>query len=155
MKNNFANPSNNRYHQIFEYMFVFSIGSPNTTNLLKDRKNILTGKRLKSPSRKKTGEMVKNKGVAKVEQFGIRYNVWKFNTSFVKDHPAPFPEKLASDHIISWSNPGDLILDTFCGSGTTCKMALENHRNYIGIEISEDYIPLIKQRILNAEPQLF
>ena len=70
-------------------------------------------------------------------------------------HPAIFPEQLAQDHIISWSNKGDIVLDPFCGSGTTPKMAVENHRKYIGIEISEEYIPIIKQRILNAQPQLF
>ena len=93
----------------------------------------------------------------------MRYNIWDYSVGFGNSaegkaaykHPAIFPEKLANDHIISWSNPGDLVLDCFAGSGTTCKMAVENHRNYIGIEISEEYIQIIKQRILTAEPQLF
>ena len=63
------------------------------------------------------------------------------------EHPAIFPEQLANDHIISWSNEGDLVLDPFCGSGTTYKMAKLNRRNYLGIEISEKYCDIIKKRL--------
>ena len=65
------------------------------------------------------------------------YDVGKNDKSI---HNAPFPEQLANDHIISWSNEGDIILDPMCGSGTTCKMAYLNKRNFIGIDISEEYI---------------
>ena len=65
----------------------------------------------------------------------------------INKHPAPFPEKLAEDHILSWSNEGDTVLDCFAGSGTTLKMAHKNNRKYIGIEISEEYINIIKQRL--------
>ena len=54
---------------------------------------------------------------------------------------------IAKDHILSWSNENDLILDPFCGSGTTLKMAKLLERNYIGIDISEDYLNIAKQRI--------
>lgn len=70
-------------------------------------------------------------------------------------HSATFPESLPSTLIRAFSSKGDIILDPFCGSGTTCKMAVENYRNYIGIEITEEYIPTIENRIKNAEPQLF
>ena len=63
------------------------------------------------------------------------------------DHPATFPEKLAEDHVLSWSNEGDLILDPFSGSGTTLKMGKKNKRNYVGIEISKEYCELIEKRL--------
>ena len=62
-------------------------------------------------------------------------------------HPAPFPEKLAEDHIISWSNKGDLVLDLFIGSGTTGKMALKNERDFIGFELSQEYCDIAEKRI--------
>ena len=62
-------------------------------------------------------------------------------------HPASFPEKLAEDHIVSWSNEGDLVYDPFMGSGTTAKMAKINKRNYIGSEISKEYCDIIEKRI--------
>ena len=65
-------------------------------------------------------------------------------------HPAPFPKQLANDHIISWSNEGDLVLDCFMGSGTTGLMAIKNNRNFIGIEISKEYFELSKIRIEKA-----
>ena len=69
-------------------------------------------------------------------------------------HPAQFSEQIANDHILSWSNPGDLILDPMCGSGTTCKMAKINNRNYIGIDISEEYCDLAKKRIFDIPKNL-
>jgi site-specific DNA-methyltransferase (adenine-specific) len=55
-------------------------------------------------------------------------------------HPAQFPENLARDHILSWSNEGDIVFDPMCGAGTTCKEAYLLHRNFIGIDMSEEYI---------------
>ena len=69
------------------------------------------------------------------------------------EHPAIFPERLAQDHILSWSNPGDIVLDPMCGSGTTCKMAYHNNVQYIGIDISEEYIAIAQQRL--AQLNLF
>ena len=72
-------------------------------------------------------------------------------------NPGPFSEKLAEDHILSWSNPGDIVMDIFSGSGTTCKMARKNDRQYIGIDISEEYNNIAKERIriLDMQPKLF
>jgi DNA modification methylase len=53
-----------------------------------------------------------------------------------------FPEQLAEDHIITWSNQGDIVFDPMCGSGTTCKMAKANYRNFIGVDISQEYVDL-------------
>ena len=72
----------------------------------------------------------------------------------LQDHPAPFPMELAKDHIKSWSNKGDLILDPMCGSGTTCVAAAELGRNYIGIDISKEYCELSKNRLKNIQVNL-
>ena len=148
--------THNRYEQQFEYMFVFSKGKPKTVNhIMVD--SINAGKQPKrtfyqtSDSTKPTAEHTP-KMVAKKK---IKGNVWTFNPqSLGNGHPAIFPEQLANDHIISWSNKGDLVYDCFIGSGTTAKMAKLNNRNYIGSEISEEYCKIIEQR-LNDTGALF
>ena len=134
-----ASRTGNRYTQIFEFMFVFSKGKP-TCNLLIDKPNKWAG-------HKDFAGKLKNP----VPDFSPRNNIWKYTTSFngIK-HPAPFPEQLASDHIASWSNPGDLVYDPFMGSGTTAKMALLAGRNFIGSEISQEYADLANKRIANV-----
>jgi len=92
-----------------------------------------------------TTKRMSNEGWIQPE-FGQRYNVWEISPQS-NGHPAPFPEKLANDHIISWSNEGDLVYDPFMGSGTTAKMAKINKRNYIGSEISKEYCDIIEKRI--------
>jgi site-specific DNA-methyltransferase (adenine-specific) len=92
-------------------------------------------------------ETSKGKPIAK---YGQRFNVWDMNTelsSKTRLHPAPFPEHLVNDHIISWSNEGDTVLDCFMGSGTTGKMALLNNRKFIGIEKDETYFKIAQDRI--------
>ena len=147
-------PNKNRYLASFEYMFVLSKKSPKVYNLIKDRKNAYPGKSTNQVVREKNGKLSPRKDRI-TEEYSIRYNIWEYNTGYnlsTKDkiafkHPATFPEKLAEDHIISWSNKGDLVLDPFVGSGTTCKMAKQLGRNYIGIDISQEYIDIAKQRI--------
>ena len=131
-----ANRNGNRYTQIFEYMFVFSKGKPKA-NLIIDKPNKWAGHKDWGASLKKP-----------VPDFSPRNNIWKFTTSFngVK-HPAPFPEKLAEDHILTWTNEGDLVYDPFLGSGTTAKMALLNDREFIGSEISKSYCDISEKRI--------
>jgi len=130
------------YWQDFEYMFVFTKGKISTFNPIEDRKN-KTKPREKEESqghRFINGE-TKGKRIIKRKEFGRRFNIWKYHESGTRiNHPAVFPEQLAQDHIISWSNEKDIILDPMCGSGTTCKMAWLNKRNFIGIDISEEYI---------------
>jgi site-specific DNA-methyltransferase (adenine-specific) len=142
------------YQQKFEYMFVFSKGKIGTFNLIKDRENIHTETRHKM-KRQADGSFAKQ--VVTVEPFGVRYNIWEFQTGKhhstsdldALTHPAIFPEALANDHIISWSNEGDTVLDPFCGSGTTGKMALLNNRKFIGIEISDEYCEIARKRIVS------
>ncbi len=154
-----ANPSSNRYWQNFEYMFVLSKGKPSTINLLKDRKNKYT-KMGGDHVRQKDGSCLSGErsGIA-FDEFGYRENIWyygvgKGNSSkdaIAFDHPAIFPEHLAFDHIRSWSNKSDLVLDPMCGSGTTCKMAKILDRHYIGIDISEKYCEIARKRVEAAE----
>jgi site-specific DNA-methyltransferase (adenine-specific) len=131
-----ASRTGNRYTQIFEFMFVFSKGKPKC-NLLIDKPNKWAG-------HKDFSGKLKNP----VPDFSPRNNIWKYTTSFngVK-HPAPFPELLAQDHILSWSNEGELIYDPFMGSGTTSKMAIITKRNYIGSELSKEYCDIETERL--------
>jgi site-specific DNA-methyltransferase (adenine-specific) len=93
---------------------------------------------------------------------GIEVNIWKYSTGLgntTKDkiafnHPAVFPEQLARDHIKSWSKENDIILDPMCGSGTTCKIAIELNRKFIGIEISPEYCKISEERIKIIENDL-
>lgn len=154
-KNNFSNPSKNRYHQIFEYMFILSKGKLKTFNALKDKLNRYAGSRCWSQNsiRQKDGSMKKTDKII-YNDYGMRYNIWKYVTSYgfsgdkeAYKHPAVFPEQLANDHIISWSNENDIVLDPFMGSGTTAKMAILNKRNYIGFELSQEYCDIAIERI--------
>ena len=89
-----------------------------------------------------------------LEKYTLRTNIWNINhnnDSFAHEHPAIFPEKLAADHIHSWSNEGDLVYDPFLGSGTTAKEAIKQNRNWIGSEISSEYVELANKRL---EPYL-
>lgn len=162
-KNGSALPDNTRYLQCFEYMFVFSKGRPSTINFLEDRKNRYTERWGKGQTvREKDGSMTE-RAHRIGKELGRRFNIWRINNGYgysasddmAYDHPAIFPEALARDHILSWSNVGDLVLDPFCGSGTTCKMAKMNSRNYIGIEISPEYVSLAEKRILATSVPLF
>lgn len=131
-----ASRNGNRYTQIFEFMFVFA----------KDEvpKQLIIDKPNKWAGHKDFSGKLKNP----VPDFSPRNNIWKYTTSFngVK-HPAPFPEQLAKDHIISWSKEGDIIYDPFMGSGTTAKAALELGRKFIGSEVSRNYCEIANERI--------
>ena len=130
-------------------MFVFSKGKINTFNPINDRVNKHYGITVEPTVREANGETFKRRAKT-VARYGKRYNVWRCNevkNSKKFGHPAMFPEQLAADHIISWSNEGDVVFDPFCGSGTTCKMAVLNNRNYLGVEISQEYCDIANERI--------
>ena len=155
-----ARRDGNRYSQLFEYMFVFSKGKPKTSNLICDKPNRWAGYTHfgKGSIRNKKGELVE-RNIKPIPEFSPRNNIWKYNTGknySTKDkiafqHPAIFPEKLAGDHILTWTNEGDVVFDPMAGSGTTPKMALINNRNYVGIEISEDYCEIARTRISDTK----
>jgi len=132
-----ARANSNRYSQIFEYMFVFAKGKV-SANLICDKPNKWAG-------HKDFSGKLKNP----VPSHSPRNNAWKYTTSFndKTGHPAVFPEELAKDHILSWSNEGDVVMDIFSGSGTTCKVAKMEGRQYLGFEISEEYCKSSKKRL--------
>lgn len=76
-------------------------------------------------------------------------SVWSFPTVSAKriGHPAPFPEELPRRLIEMYSFVSDIVLDPFCGSGTTCLSALKCKRNYIGYDINQEYVELANDRI--------
>lgn len=131
------------YWQSFEYMFILAKGTPSTSNLIADRENRSAGTSHGAGRVSKDG-ILRDKKRRVTPPFSIRQNVWEYNTTQKQmgdgKHPAKFPEPLAADHIASWSNPGDTVLDPFMGSGTTGKMAGLLGRRFIGIEISEQYL---------------
>jgi DNA modification methylase len=140
-----------RYAQVFEYMFIFTKGKIKTFNPIKDRPT--KGIRKKHGTvRQIDGTTKKQSSIGKIytDKEAQRFNVWRINTEVSNNnrfHPAQFSEKLAEDHILSWSNEGDTVLDPMAGSGTTLKMAKKNNRSYIGIEISQEYIDIINERL--------
>jgi len=161
-KNGFNMPDKTRYWQCFEYMFILVKEKPRVINFIKDRLNKNVGeKHNKMYKREKNGEITYRKG-AVIEKYTKRTNIWYYPSGYnlsTKDkiafkHPAIFPEALARDHIISWSNENDIILDSLCGSGTTLKMAERLNRRWVGIEISEEYCKIAKERILKESSKL-
>lgn len=136
-----------RYAQVFEYMFVFMKGKLKTFNPLKDRLNKnQTGAFLKN-KRLADGTMGEVGKYAQRNKYGQRFNIWELANTDRSEHPAIFPEKLANDHILSWSNENDLVYDCFIGSGTTLKMAHIHNRKWIGSEISKEYCELAEKRL--------
>ena len=146
--------NNKTYWQAFEYMFILSKGTPKTINLIKDRENKDERSGDNGTKRLHDGTLLKLKR-AGYSKYGRRTNVWEYligrghsaSDDIAYEHPAIFPEKLARDHITSWSNPGDVIFDPMCGSGTTCKMAKLNKRDFIGIDISSEYCKIAEERL--------
>jgi DNA modification methylase len=146
----------NRYIQAFEYMFVFSKGVRKSANLICDRKNKYAGCVVGGGGMTSDGKKFKSSGRKtgrKVKEYGARFNIWNITPARTNNtnHPAVFPEQLAQDHILSWSNEGDVVLDPFMGSGTTAKMALLNNRHYIGFELDPEYFEIAQKRIEEAK----
>ena len=137
-----------RYAPVFEYMFVWSKGAPKSFNPIKDRKCKTAGKAKGGTIRQKDGSMKRKSSEGWIQpKFGQRYNVWEISPATFKGHPAVFPYSMASDHIISWSNEGDTILDPFMGSGTTGVACVNLGRDFIGIERDPDYFKIAEGRI--------
>lgn len=153
-KGSFSFPESNRYHPFFEFNFVLSNGAPKTANLIKDKPNRWAGTKVHGTGRCADGLTRPHNAVARgldrtYAEMGQRGNIWLIPNPGKAgcQHPAPFPESLARDHILSWSNEGDIVLDPFNGSGTTTKMAREMGRRWIGIEVNEEYCQIAKNRM--------
>ena len=141
------------YWDGFEFMPVFTKGKIKTVNLLRDKKN----KPCYRPNhwrRNRDGSFTKPTEM-RVGEYGRRTNVWTYSTSYnitsrdkcAYEHPAIFPEPLARDNILSWSNKGDLVYDPFMGSGTTAKVAKQEGRLWLGSEVSKDYCEIADKRL--------
>lgn len=141
-----------RYEQEFEYMFVFSKGKPKTINLIREECK-LVGKITRGTVRNQGGNtLVVKHGYGKpVKATKPLGNIWTFAVGQEKEvagaHPAIFPKELAHNHIITWSQPGDLVYDPFMGSGTVAKVSILNKRNWLGSEISKEYCKLIEEQV--------
>lgn len=153
--------THNRYEQEFEYMFVFSKGKPKTFNPIKVKCKYAGTKHWGKPTYHKTNDS----GLVSVEQKNINDtkihgNIFIYDTAKASrkgeygGHPAPFPEALANDHILSWSNEGDIVLDPFMGSGTTGFVANKLGRHYVGIELNPEYVEMARKRIGLEKSQL-
>jgi len=143
---------NKRYANAFEYMFILVKGKPKTFNPFY-KKSIWGGISKSGTFRRKNGRLEGKYVIINEEH--IFPNIWTYQTGKEKstkdtiahEHPAIFPDKLAEDHILSWSNEDNIVMDPMCGSGTTCKMARSIKRNFIGIEINSDYCKIAEKRL--------
>lgn len=144
-----------RYEQKFEFILSLTKGKPKTFNPIMEESKY-AGESKKARTFRHTGEELQETHVkSAVKKEKIKGNIWNYSTGYNKStkdkiafkHPAIFPEKLAEDAILSWSNEGDIVLDCFMGSGTTAKMAKLHSRNFIGMEISQEYIDLAYGRL--------
>ena len=144
-------PTQDRYYNVIEYMFVFSKGKPKAMNFITDHKCVNGGRKQRKDSVINKGENKKGDGFFIRNEYGRRSNIWKIHVGKNKTkHPAIFPEQLAKDHIVTWSNIGDIVYDPFMGSGTTIKVCRDVGRNCIGSEISEEYMQIIAKRLDEA-----
>lgn len=140
-----ARKNSDRYTQIFEYMFIFSKGKPKTANLISDKINKWAGYKDYSGRNKKP-----------TPQKSPRTNIWKYTTSTndKTNHPAVYPEALVTDNLITWGECGDVVLDPFCGSGTTLKICNLLGFSSVGCELNKDYYEAACERIKNASKQV-
>jgi site-specific DNA-methyltransferase (adenine-specific) len=140
-------------------MFILTKGKIKTVNLLRDKKNKWAGHETYSEitRREKDGTLTK-KSKKVINEFGIRTNIWRYingkgfaaEEKIAHKHPAIFPEKLVEDHIRTWSNEGDLVLDIFGGSGTTIKAAEKLNRKWIYIDKVKEYCEIASKRMEEA-----
>jgi DNA modification methylase len=147
-----TSPTEGRYYSTFEYMFVLSKGKPHAINYLCDRLNVGAGTKRRQNKNCRAEKRERGGREYIVADFGRRFNVWKINPySPATGHPAIFPQALARDHVLSWSNDGDTVLDPFMGSGTTGVACVNTGRRFIGIERDATYFEIAKGRIEEAQ----
>lgn len=140
-----------RYAPVFEYMFILSKGKPKAFYPIKDKRNKRAGEKKHGTIREYDGSTRPQSSLGKeIATFGQRHNVWRIvpvKSNRERCHPAQFPVELVCDHIISWSNEGDIVLDPFIGSGSTAVGAIRTKRHFIGYEISDEYCEIARERI--------
>lgn len=155
IKENVNFPESIRYFSGFEYMFVFSKGRPKAFNPIKDRRNKWAGTTMHGTDRQPDGSLKQLSGKGKIiEAQGMRFNYWMMtNNAPDTGHPAPMPYQMAHDHIVSWTNAGQSVLDPFMGSGTTGVAAAALGRDFVGIELEPKYFDIACKRIEDAQRQ--
>jgi len=145
-----------RYEQQFEYMFIFCKGKLQKFNGIREA-SLHSGKSWASRKFRANKNGDYKKSDIPTSETKLLGNIWYYATNsqtnggMTGKHPATFPEALANDHILSWSNEGDTVLDCFCGSGTTPKMAKLLNRHYIGIDTSAEYVAIANERLAQVE----
>lgn len=156
-----AKKGSKRYTQIFEYMFILTKGKiRDDINLLCDKPNKWAGHTNwgNNTQYNKEGVLIQTNNIKPIPNFSMRNNIWKYSVGFngKTGHPAIFPQQLATDHILSWSTEGDVVLDPFMGSGTTALSSIRTNRQFIGFEIHEEYFNVANERIKKEliEPKL-
>lgn len=164
VRNSVTNPSDFRYYSCFQYMFVFSKGVPKTINLIRDHKNKTAGKKATDRHQREPDGTWRERSCYKQQkvrpEYSVRWNIWQYDVGSLvmaedrlwAKHPAVFPLKLAEDHIRSWSNEGDLVLDPMAGSGQTGIAAKRLKRDYILMDTSQEYCDLINERLALYQP---
>jgi len=159
MSKSYRLPQKNRYHgDCLEFAFVMSKGKPRTINLLRDKPNSTAGQCRPFAQMASDGRRTISPKVYAVSDYGVRGKVWYYprggqlttDDRAAFDQTALMPEAMAKDHIVSWSQPGELVLDPFAGAGTTAKMALLNHRRYLGFEVHKPYFEIAQRRLAEA-----
>ncbi len=150
-KNSYMPRGGNRYEQQFEYMFILSKGVPKTVHKFMIPCVTAGTKRYRGGEKKESGIVTRNERTI-VNENKPKPNIWWYDVGHndKTNHSAAFPERLAEDHILSWTNENDLVYDPFMGSGTTAKMSILNNRNWIGSEISNEYCDIIEERVKKA-----
>jgi site-specific DNA-methyltransferase (adenine-specific) len=152
---------NKRFRVDHEYILLFFKGDRpkcfDKSNLMVESKH--AGKIYSGTDRLTNGQLRKIEPKS-VNPMKCRGTIWQYATSNSErnieklKHPATFPDQLVKDLVLCFSNPNDLVLDPMCGSGTTCVVSAQNNRKYYGIEINQDYVKIIKQRLLNELKEL-
>ena len=156
LKKNTPFTRSNAYTRAFEFMHVFANGKPARFNPIRE-KSKWAGHYAQRTRRRQDGTLHRI-GSSVTNPTKVRTNVWPYsigmgNTTaddYAFDHPAMFPEKLAEDHVVSWSDPGDIVFDPMCGSGTVLKMAKLNGRKYAGCDASERFVAIARRRVAEA-----
>lgn len=158
-KLNFSHPERVRYHQVFEYVFILSKGKPRVFNPLMDKKNSTAGcvgnLGVNTFTERNGSKSERPKQIT--AEYGMRGNVWKGKTRGQEDmcerlnHPAMMPKWLARDLILSWSNPGDLVADPFCGSGTVGREAISTGRRAWLNDVNAEYVKMADEACMTTQ----
>lgn len=158
-RNAVTNPSPIRYYSCFQYMFIFSKGTPKTVNLIKDHRNKTAGKKSTDRNQREPDGSWRERSCYKQQkvrpEYSVRWNIWTYDVGSLVmaddrlwvGHPAVFPLKLPIDHIKTWSNPGDLVFDPMSGSGQTGIAAHKLDRNGLLMDCCQEYCDLAAKRL--------